>query len=54
MTFLYTEDPGEVRAVFNKIDLINLPNAEINLGENVMREKLHVMSFLYDDDKDAE
>ena len=51
---MYKADPGEVRNAFNKIDLINLPNSDNNLEVDAMREKLHVLSFLYDDDKDAE
>jgi len=42
--------PGETRAVFNKFDLLNLPNPNEEVNNNVIKsDNLHVLDFLFDD-----
>ncbi len=41
---------GRTRNFFSKIDLLNLPNPEINVGENVLKEDFHVLELIYDDE----
>ena len=37
LSFLYVRTPGEVRNVFTKLDLMNLPTVEFNIGKNVIK-----------------
>lgn len=35
-----------------KIDLLNLPNPNTNLGEDTIKADIHPFDFLYDDETD--
>ena len=53
LSFLYSQESGAVRNVFNKIDVMNLPNKKLNLQPDILKEKLHVFDFLFDDSDDV-
>lgn len=53
LSFLYKSTPGVTKNVFQKLDIMNLPNPKENIGKNVIREKLHPLNFLFDEEKDA-
>ena len=53
VSFLYDKEPGATRKVFEKIDLMNLPNPAVEVGEDVLKAKLHPFDFLYDDETDV-
>lgn len=46
VSFLYERVPGDVKPIFKAFDLINLPNAQDNVGE--VEKDIHPLSFLFD------
>ena len=46
---MYRRAPGETRAVFNKIDLLNLPNPTSEVNKDAIKDKLNVLDFMFDD-----
>jgi len=54
LSFLYVRTPGEVRDVFTRFDIMNLPTPVFNIGKDVLKKHLHVLNFLFDSDNEAE
>lgn len=48
MAFLFKRTPGSVKTIWENVDVLNLPNPVTNKGENVIRDDLNIMNFLYD------
>jgi hypothetical protein len=53
LSFLYKRAVGATRNVFNKLDVMNLPNPKDNIGKDCIKEKLHPLNFLFEEEKDA-
>lgn len=46
---MYERFPGEVREVFNKFDLLNLPHPKNEINKEALKDKIHVLDFVFDD-----
>jgi len=53
LSFLYKKAPGATKNVFSKVDFMNLPNPKENVGKDVIKEKIHPLNFLFEEEKDA-
>tara|TARA_B110000503_G_C7098751_1_gene392842 strand:+ start:729 stop:872 length:144 start_codon:yes stop_codon:yes gene_type:complete len=42
LAFLFKRTPGSVKTIWEKVDVLNLPNPVTNKGENVIRDDLNV------------
>jgi len=52
LAFLYRKEPGATKPVFQKIDLMNLPNPSSNEGSDIITDKLHPLNFMFDEESD--